>query len=139
MTPFTRVFAASLLLGFAGALAQAPQPQAKPIPLSQEQRLQIENDAKDVKLAEQQIELLRVQLVAAAAGEQRSAQVFNQYLAQLRTELNAPANAWDFDATTLSFVPKGYKPPASTTAAPAGTPAKTDAKAAPKKSGGSGR
>ncbi|HUX67501.1 MAG TPA: hypothetical protein VMV31_08425 [Terriglobales bacterium] len=99
--------------------------------LSHEQQLQIENDAKDVKLAQQQIELLKVQLAGALIGEQRSAQVFNNYLAQLRTQLNTPAPAWDFDAATLSFVPKGYKPPA-----PAAAPAAKPAPAPAKKPGG---
>lgn len=107
----------SLLLAVAAAPAQEPA-AAKPATLSHEQQLQIEDYAKDVKLAQQQIELLKVQLAAALLGEQRAAQNFTGYLGQLRTQLNAPASGWDFDASTLSFVPKGAKKPAAP-AAPA--------------------
>lgn len=118
--------AAALLLG-ASLAAQTP---AKPAPLSHEQKLQIQDYAKDVKLAQQQIELLKVQLAGAMLGEQRSVQQFNAYLAQLRKDLNAPASDWDFDGATLAFVPKGSK----TTTAPAAKPAP----AAAKKPGGGG-
>ncbi|HEY8054481.1 MAG TPA: hypothetical protein VIE13_01075 [Terriglobales bacterium] len=116
---------ATLLLG-ASLAAQVP---AKPAPLSHEQKLQIQDYAKDVKLAQQQIELLKVQLAGAMLGEQRSVQQFNAYLEQLRKDLNAPASDWDFDGATLAFVPKGGKG-----AAPAAKPAP----AAAKKPGGGG-
>src|SRR6185437_866558 len=102
-----------------GAWAQAPSSNdaAKPGALSQEQKLQVENYAKDVKLAEQQAELLRVQMAATVAAGQRSAQQFSAYIAQLRTQLNAPADKYDFDGTTLSFIPKGSKSGAATATA----------------------
>lgn len=108
---------------------------AKPMPLSQEQKLEIENDAKDVKLAQQQLELLAVQVAAARVAEQRSEQTFAGFLAKLRTDMNAPASSWDFDAASLSFVPKGYKPPAAPgTAKPASS--STAAGSTAKKPGG---
>ena len=97
--------------------------QPKPLPLNHDQVLQIENDAKDVKLAQQDIELLKVQLAASLLEEQRSEQVFNAYLVKLRKDLNAPASSWDFDAAGLRFVPKGYKPPAAQPTATAATKA----------------
>jgi hypothetical protein len=94
------------------------------------QQLQIEDYAKDVKLAQQQIELLKVQLAASLVSERQSEQNFTGYLAKLRTDLNAPASGWDFDAATLSFVPKGSLNKVATTA-----PAPTKSAAA-KKPGG---
>ena len=127
MKPVFRGLALTALFSLGLAVVPTVGQQPKPLPLSHEQQLQIENDAKDVKLAQQQIELLKVQLAGALIGEQRSAQVFNNYLAQLRTQLNVPASSWDFDASTLSFVPKGYKPPVA-----AAKPAATGTAATPK-------
>jgi hypothetical protein len=102
----------------AQAPASAPKP-AKSLPLSHVQQLQIEDYEKDVMLAQQQIELLKVQLATALLSERQSEQNFTGYLAKLRTDLNAPASTWDFDAATLSFVPKGsLTKVAATTAAP---------------------
>ncbi len=102
-------------------MAQTPASSAKPgksLPLSRVQKLQIEDYAKDVKLAQQEIALLKVQLAAALMSERQSEINFTGYLAKLRTDLNAPANTWDFDPTTLSFVPKGsLNKPAATPAA----------------------
>ncbi|MGH9487482.1 MAG: hypothetical protein ACRD04_07820 [Terriglobales bacterium] len=115
MITFHRGVLATLGLAiFALAIAAPAQQAPESLPLSQVQKLQIEDYAKDVKLAEQQIELLKVQLAAAALSERRSAESFNGYLAQLRTQLNAPVDKWDFDGSTLSFVPKKSKAAAST-------------------------
>ncbi len=129
--------ALTVAMGMAGvALGQTPASPSQPsksLPLSHVQQLQIEDYAKDVKLAAQQIELLKVQLAAALIGERQSEQNFAGYMVKLRTDLNAPASSWDFDAANLSFVPKGSlnKPPAKTAASTAG--GKT---AAAKKPGG---
>jgi hypothetical protein len=108
------------------AWAQTPASAAKAdksLRLSHVQQLQIEDYAKDVKLAQQQIELLKVQLAGALLSQRQSEQNFVGYLAKLRTDLNAPASAWDFDAATLSFVPKGSlnKPVVAAKAAPVKT------------------
>ena len=114
---------ACLSLAAVNAVGQQPQP----LKLNRVQTLQVENDAKDVKLAEQQIELLKVQLAAALLGEQRSAQAFNAYLTKLHSDLNVPAG-WVFDPNLLSFVPRNYKPP-QTTAVSAPSPATAQATA----------
>lgn len=127
---FSLSFGLALLLA-GSAWAQSPATDAaKPGALSQEQKLQVENYAKDVKLAEQQAELLRVQMAATVAAGQRAAQNFSAYITQLRTQLNAPVDKFDFDGSTLSFVPKGSKSgaAAATAAKPGSTPAKPDAK-----------
>ncbi|HUX68302.1 MAG TPA: hypothetical protein VMV31_12515 [Terriglobales bacterium] len=132
MMPAPRRFLPALAAAlFLVSVAAAQQP--KPEPLNHDQQLQIENYAKDVKLAQQQIELLKVQLAAALLGERRSEQNFAGYMAQLRTDLKAPADRFDFDAATLSFVPKGSKAAAAQpTPTALKPPAKAPARAAAK-------
>lgn len=92
---------------------QAPPAAAKAPELNETQQLQLDNLRKDFRIAEQQVQLLRVQLAEASRAQQEASNRFWNLVTELRTKVKAPESEFDFDANTLRFTPKKKQAPSA--------------------------
>ena len=90
----------------AATAQQQTQDTAKAPELTETQQLQLDNLRKDARIADQQVQLAKVQLAEAMRAQQVAQNRFWSVVADLRTKMKAPESEFDFDAAALRFVPK---------------------------------
>lgn len=97
---------ALLCLAWPKVLTAQAQDQPKVPELNETQRLKLDNYFKDYKIADQQVQILKVELAEALRSEQQAHDYFWTYVNELRAQVKAPESEFDFDTKALRFIPK---------------------------------
>ena len=97
---------AVLFLACPKVLSPQAQDQPKVPELNETQRLTLNNYFKDYKIADQQVQILKVELAEALRSEQQAHDYFWNYVNELRAQVKAPESEFDFDTNALRFILK---------------------------------
>lgn len=114
----TMAVLAVLFLAWPKVLTSPAQDQPKVPELNETQRLKLDNYLKDYKIADQQVQILKVELAEALRSEQQAHDYFFNYVNELRAQVKAPESEFDFDTNAFRFIPK--KKAASSDGSPGG-------------------
>ena len=93
------------------AVLSLPAQDAPATPeLTEVETLKVRLILSDIRLADQQMQIIQAQFQAALATRGAKQQEFQTMLAVLRKEHNAPEDKFAFDANTMTFTPIEQRP-----------------------------